>query len=284
MLNVDEFESVFRAADKKQFHVDPPAIERVLVVSDVEGEEEQHYLRAIQTLLGPLGDDIAWVTRGKGTWSGVEELLHETRDIAPDMVVAYRNLYSDAWGWSYSLGVYLSALTRGTPHPVLVTPNPHASRERNWYGAGSRSVMVITNHLTGDDRLVNWGIRACHPEGSLRVMHMENDQVYARYVEAISKIPEIDTESASEQIKTQLVREPTDYMDTVRQYLARARTSMQFHGEVAMGHRVADYKQLIERHNVNLLVFPTLEEDCIALDGIAYSLAVELVDTPLLMI
>ena len=36
--------------------------------------------------------------------------------------------------------------------------------------------------------------------------------------------------------------------------------------------------------HVDVLVFPSLEEDRLALHGIAYSLAVELVTTPLLMI
>jgi hypothetical protein len=47
---------------------------------------------------------------------------------------------------------------------------------------------------------------------------------------------------------------------------------------------VKDYRATIDAQAVDLLVFPTLEEDRIALSGVAYSLALSVVDTPILMV
>ena len=41
MLNVDEFESVFRAADKPRFAYAPPPLGRLLLLADLEGDAQQ---------------------------------------------------------------------------------------------------------------------------------------------------------------------------------------------------------------------------------------------------
>ena len=46
----------------------------------------------------------------------------------------------------------------------------------------------------------------------------------------------------------------------------------------------AAYRRLIEQHEVDLLVLNTKDEDQLAMRGIAYALAVELRQTPLLML
>jgi len=71
---------------------------------------------------------------------------------------------------------------------------------------------------------------------------------------------------------------------TAQSALAKAGEKLSVREHVLRGHRVADYRAIIEEHEVDLVVFPTLEEDRIALHGVAYSLAVELVETPLLMV
>jgi hypothetical protein len=51
-----------------------------------------------------------------------------------------------------------------------------------------------------------------------------------------------------------------------------------------MGHRLSEYKRLIEEHGVDLLVFHTKDEDQLAMHGMAHPLAIELRDVPLLML
>lgn len=288
MLNVDEFESVFRAADKKQFAFAPPKVSRLLVVADLEGDALDEYVRAAEALLEPItsadDDAPAWEVKGAGTWSGVEGVLRLVEDGSPDAIVTYRNLNSDAWQWAYSLGIYLNALTRGTELPVFVTPNPRAYPSMAWKHNRTDSVMAINDSLVGDDLLVSWAARATRDGGRLHLTHMEHDEIFERYMTAISKVPEIDTETARETLLQQLLREPREWIATAREALAEAGEDLTVVEHVLQGHRVADYRAIIEAHDVDLVVFPTLEEDRIALHGVAYSLAVELVQTPLLMV
>ena len=70
MLKVDEFESAFRSADKKVFHLDPPEVKRVLIVTDLSSEGlfesefpsgdegKTKFVDAVRKLLAALGDDV----------------------------------------------------------------------------------------------------------------------------------------------------------------------------------------------------------------------------------
>ena len=286
MLNVDEFESVFRAADKKAFAHAPPRLERLLVVADVAGDVLEGYVGAVRQLLEPLTSSrqVEWLVHGGGTWSGVEGVLRLVEESAPDAIVTYRNLHSDAWRWAFSLGVYLNALTRGTEKPVFVTPSPHAFPAMGWRDDRTDSVMVVNESLAGDDALVNWGAAVTREGGRLHLTHVEHDGVFARYMDAISKIPEIDTETARETLLAHLLKEPREWIETAAAALRAADVRVEVAAHVVQAHRVSDYRDLVTQHDVDLLVFPTLEEDVIALHGVAYSLAVELIETPLLMI
>jgi hypothetical protein len=51
-----------------------------------------------------------------------------------------------------------------------------------------------------------------------------------------------------------------------------------------MGRRLAEYQRLIEEHKIDLLVLNTMDEDQLAMHGLAYPLAVELRQIPLLML
>ena len=282
MLNVDEFESVFRAADKKIFTHTAPSVSEILLISDLEGPELQAYVSACQTLLRPLGEKLKWSIHGNGAWSGVEGVLRLVEDATPDLIVSTRNLNSDAWRWAYSLGVYLNAMCRATSYPVVVTPNPRAYPSLPWKDGGADSVMVVDDHLTGDDRIVNWGAHLLQAGGTLHLSHMEHDEIFERYLDAISKIPEIDTETARETLRKHLLKEPTEYIESCVRGLEDL--DLNVVGHVVLGHRAADYAHLVEEHDVDLVLFPALEEDRIALHGVAYQLTVQLLTTPLMMV
>ena len=44
--------------------------------------------------------------------------------------------------------------------------------------------------------------------------HVEDDHSFERFMTTISKVPSIDTESSREVLSSQLLKEPTDYIDT----------------------------------------------------------------------
>ena len=157
MLNVDEFESVFRSASKQSFTVAPPDPKRVLVLADIEETDLAVYTESVKQLLAPMAarcSELEWLFQP--SFSGVEGVLRLVEEERPDLIVTYRNLNSDAWAYQYSLGVYLNALTRGTDKPVLITPSPRAFPSMNWKHSLTDQVMAVDDSLTGDDELIRW--------------------------------------------------------------------------------------------------------------------------------
>ena len=287
MTRIDQFESAFLASAKQLYSPSEVEIGRVLVITDLDDYEAKLFGDGIRGLLAVL------MARGEPTWTDVPgdrfttvaELLEVVEEERPDLICSYRNLHSGAWRWPHSLGSHLDVLTQVTTTPVLVLPHPRtAERGDGLLDAGTHSVMAITDHLTGDDRLVDHAVAFTSSGGTLYLGHVEDSAVFARYVEVISKIPGIETEAASEEIRNQLLKEPADWVRSCRETLERKGVAIEVREEVRMGHHLSEYKRLIEEHRLDLLVFNTKDAEQLAMHGLAYSLAVELRDIPLLML
>ena len=101
---------------------------------------------------------------------------------------------------------------------------------------------------------------------------------------AISKLPEIDTETAREGLESQLLKEPHDYVKSCRAAIEAAEVPIKIEEIVTMGRRLVEYSRLIDEHEIDLLLMRTKDEDQLAMHGLAYPLAVELRKIPLLML
>jgi hypothetical protein len=201
-----------------------------------------------------------------------------------DLLVTYRNLHSDAWSWPYSLGDTVDVLTQMTKIPVLLIPNPKEDPDYDQQLRNTDVVMAITDHLAGDHRLVNYAVAFTQPGGRLILSHVEDDDTLKRTLEAISKIPSIDTDTVAEALPRQLLKEPLDYALSCQAVLEQAHIDLTVQHAVTLGHRLNDHLQLIESHQVDLLVLNTKDDDQLAMHGLAYPLAVQLRKTPLLML
>ncbi len=287
MTNVDQFESVFRSAAKSVFHPADIDISTVLVVTDLVGDSAAAFSRAVQGFItGPDG------LRGPPQWELLEgsgfasqgELLEQVQRFDPSLVCTYRNLHSDGWRWPHSLGEYLDVLTQIHDAPVLVCPHPEELAPERFSEGGTDRVMAVTDHLAGDDRLVNWAVEIAENDGTLLLAHVEDERSYERIIDVIGKIPSLDTDLARTRIREQLLKEPTDYIRSCRDKLHEVGARVSVEEVVAMGHHLADYKRLLQEHEIDLLVLNTRDEDQMAMHGLAYPLAVELRKTPLLML
>ncbi|MEM9187569.1 MAG: hypothetical protein AAGF12_00235 [Myxococcota bacterium] len=286
MLSVDEFESQFRSADKVPFRLAVPEVQKIVIVTDLgDGASisQDTYLSAAKNYARALGE-VVWVELADTDYDDVDGLLKRVEEEEPDLICAYRNLKDGSWRWPYSLGVFLNVLTRETRYPVLILPNPHEVPDLGWKDRETSDVMVVTDHLAGDDALVNWGVRMTAPNGTLWLTHVEDDVVFARYIDTISRVPSIDTENAREEILKQLLKEPRDYIRSVRSVLEESDLAIRVEKVVRTGHRVRDYRGLLEENAIDLLAFHTNSEDQVALHGAVYLLAIELRDKPILMI
>ena len=282
MPNVDQFESVFKAAAKPLYEHHPLVVRRVDVVTDLDAHGAGALAASVRGMLPTLAADVDWRAVPAEESRTVEQLLGLIERDSPDIVVTYRNLHSEAWQWPHSLGRHLDVLTQATECPVLVVPHPRERDPGAWPGLSC--VMAATDHLAGDGRLVRYAAGLAPPGSRLVLAHVEDDVVFERYIETIGKIPAIDTDTARTAILAQLLKEPADYVEACRAALARSGLGLEVVGEVGTGHRIAEYRTLVDRHRVALLVMHTRDEEQLAMHGLAYPLAVELRALPLLMV
>ena len=286
MTIVDQFESVFRSAARTVFQAEPVEIESVLVISDGDGSAAEEFAARSRSFLEILDqrENLRWTTVSGSEYGTVPDLLDRVETERPGLICTHRHLHSESWRWPYTLGEYLDVLTQATTTPVLVIPHPERPEFQQLAGRRPRSVMAMTDHLTGDHRLVNYAAHVTHPGGRLLLGHVEDDVIFERYMEAISKISTINTDVARKEIKARLLKDPEDYVDSCRKGLARVWPELTVEAMVTSGHHIRAYRHLVEEHKVDLLVMNTKDEDQLAMHGLAYSLAIELRAIPLLLL
>jgi hypothetical protein len=288
MTNVDQFESLFRAADKPVFRHEPVAIGSVLVVTDLAEYDANLFGDRVRSFLNvlrdPAGDGPSWRVVTGSEFRTVPDLLALIERERPDLICAYRHLHSAGWQWPFTLGEFVEVLTQATTTPVLVLPHPEAGREAEHALDDTREVMAITDHLAGADALVNWAAGMTEPGGTLFLTHVEDEAAFERMISVIAKVPELDTDVAREEIRSRLLREPHDYIGSCRAGLEASGLTLTIEEIVTMGRHLASYRELIEAHAVDLLVLNTKDEDQLAMHGLAHPLAVELRTIPLLML
>lgn len=289
MFQIDEYESRFKRAAKERYHYAPVPIDRVLLLTDLTDAAEiaqmERKTRRLLRVIEERGAAAAtWDHVGGDAYGSTQELLALVQAKQPDLVVTYRSLKESDRNPVYSLGTYMDVITQATSVPTLVLPHD-ADDDAQQVEEGTPQVMVVTDHLTGDDRLVNWGLRfVLGDQGDLLLTHVEDDHTFARYMDVISKIDAIDTATAEREIRAQLLKEPTEFMDSCREVLEAQGIPVRVHSIVRLGHRVREYRALVDEHEVDLLVFNAKDEGQTAMHGIAYSLAVELKRLPLLLL
>lgn len=283
MTRIDQFESAFLSASKTVFCHEPVTMQRVQVITDLSQYEARLFGDKARGFLKVLGDEVQWTDVAGEESCGVGQLLDLVEQQRPDLICTYRHLHSGAWKWPYGLGEHLDVLTQVTTTPVLVFPRPEDGDALERI-QDTNSVMAMTTHLMGDHRLINFAARFTKPGGTLYATHVEESDTFQRYVEVISRIPMIETDQAREEIEKQLLKQARDYIGSCREELARAGVKLTLEGVVTLGHHLSEFKKLVEHQQVDLLVFNTKDDDQLAMHGLAYPLAVELRQLPLLML
>ena len=286
MSTLDRFESVFNAAAREVFAQQPVEIGRVLLVHDLAEALQDDFLYLAKGFLSVLEarDKPDWELFGGDKPFSVREVLNAVEQARPDLVVTYRHLHSAVGEWPHSLGEHVDVLTQATSTPVLVLPHPGRKDLPGHALKNTDRVMAVTDHLAGDHRLVSHAAHFTQDGGTLYLAHVEDDTVFERYITAIGKIPDLDTDIAREEIRARLVEDPTEYIESCRTGLARGNQHLTVESRVKLGHQLADYRGLVEENEIDLLVMYTKDDEQLAMHGIAYPLAVELRTTPLLML
>lgn len=284
MTKLDSFESAFRSADKPVYQYGRIEFSRVLILTDLTDSVAAPLIAEVRAFLSVLGDVPDWRHLGSAEYASVGELLDQVEIAAPDLIVTYRHLHSDAWRWPHGLGEYLDVLTQATDIPVLVLPHADAGHALPHTVKNTDRVMAITDHLTADARLVDYALRFTESGGSCWLTHIESTRQFEHFLSAIEKIPQIETDDVRELVAAQLLKEPRNYIESCRKAIAEEALHVQIEAVVSMGDRIGEYRRLIEGHRIDLLVLNTMDGDQLAMHGQAYPLAVELRHVPLLML
>ena len=294
MGSVDQFESMFRAAQREDFQYESIKFDTVWVITDLDAQGAKAFGDTVRGFLPVLSGDSAAVWRdiAGSEFQTAGELLEliesggqpDSGSRKPNLICTYRNLHSSAWRWPYSLGTHLDLLTQHTDVPVMVLPHPEAQRQAGHAMQKTEKVMAITDHLVGDQRLVNYSVHFTAPGGTLWLSHVEDEITFERYMSAVSRITTIDTDDARQAISRQLLKEPLDYVSGCIKVLREVGLSLTLEKHVTFGRHLKEYQKLIDEHRVDLLVLNTKDEDQLAMHGLAYALAVQLRHIPLLML
>ncbi|MBG31415.1 MAG: hypothetical protein CMI31_15670 [Opitutae bacterium] len=284
MSTVDQFESVFKAAAKSTYLHKISVMSKVLVATDLEGAEANYFLQATKKFLAEAAPEAVWQLLESSDFNGSRDLLGKVEEIHPDLIVTYRHLDSESWRWPYGLGECLDVLTQSTPNPILVLPHPENKDTAESLSEPPHEVMAVSGHLQDDYQLVRLAIHFTAAQGRLTLSHVEDQTTFDRYLDAISKIPEIETDIAKEFILERLLNDARDFAESVRLEVENRNLELDVKGLVKVGKRLSDYSEMIEEGKIDLLVMNAKDEDQMAMHGMAYPLAVELRSTPLLLL
>ena len=286
MANVDQFESIFRASFKERLQYRETHIRSIILVTDLDEQKSAALLNRIQSFLAVLGNrnELTWFTISGSEYGAAEDLLQVLQGYEADLICSYRNLHSTAWRYPHSLGEHLDVLIQQTEPPVLILPHPQAGYMAEHALRDTRDVMVVSDLVAINHDLVNYAAAFTEPDGTLFLSHVENERIFARYMDAIAKIDVIDTELARERLAEQLLKEPEEYFANCAEILAEHGLQFEVRSMVRFGVCLEEYRHQIESRKLDLLVMHARDEWQQAMNSVSYPLAVELRQIPLLMI
>ncbi|MCO4780770.1 MAG: hypothetical protein KC646_00495 [Candidatus Cloacimonetes bacterium] len=286
MSEIDQFESVFRAAFQEPFKYQHKAITSILFLGDLGADALADTFEKVTSMLEPvfLKDQPQFSYIQVSPDNTTQDILNSLESQQADLIITYRNLYSNAWQFPHSLGEQLDVLLQKTNVPVLVIPHPLSEYSSNHAMRNTDRVMVLSDHLSTEHRLTSIAADFTHANGELSLFHFEDQIAFDRMISTISKIPQIDTELAQREIKDQLAIESHKYMDSCEEKLKKTHPNITINKQCIFGKLIESIREFIQTNKIDLLVMNTKDQDQLAMHGLSYPIAVEVRQIPILMI
>lgn len=286
MLKVDEFESLFLSSIKETYHHETLSFRSVLLVTDLKSDAANQLLLEVKKFCNNIVKEsvIEWKILLGSDFSSAGSLLGSVNEVDVDLIVTYRNLHSETWRHPFSLGEQLDVLLQKTQTPVLVIPHPSADFSREHALDKCASVLVATDHLVNNHRLIQHGLAFVEKNCQIFLSHVEDQAYFDRVINSIAKIPTIETKEVETKLAQQLLKEPLEYIESVKLELESLGKEYSVIPIVKFGHYIKDYLNLIEENKIGLLVINTKDGEQMAMHGLAYPLAIEIRQIPILML
>lgn len=285
-MRFDEFESVFRSAIKETYHYAPPRVKAVAIITDTDTVQAKAAVDGLRERHGGIGrlGEVEWHLVHRDSFVGIRELLEQLAELDVGLVVTWRNVFGRAADSPYALGSVLETLTQATRLPVLVMPSSGGRRELPPNMTAIARILVVTHRLTGDRDLLHWGLLLTPDDGTIYLAHVEDEAIFNRYLDAIGRVPSLDTELARSHLAAKLLQLPSDYFDTVVAEMAACDLRENLVPIVCMGNPLQEYAALVREHDIEMVIVNSHDSNQRAIDGTAHALALELGQTPVLML
>lgn len=281
---IDRFESVFRSADKPQFRYQPPNVGRILVLTDAENHSSAFHDRVSRFISsGDLGQAPEFTLSNAPSPATKSDFLEPIAADQADLVVTHRHLYETFTDPHLGLGTYPEALMQSSTRPLLILPHyldpgllPATEKLED--------VMVISDHFSNSDELINWAAKFVSNSGALWLTHVESEPDFNRYMKAIERIPELDTDIARTTLRRELLHESKSYIQNCKQQLARTNPALTVEILACMGRPLDSYRQWLSEDKHEMLVIPALGEEAFRQRALANHLAEEFPQIALLLV
>lgn len=276
MVTVDEFESQFRRSAKEHFVYEQIAFDRVtfLVDDDFVRDDAQSF---VEEWLGR--QDIQFAVVRISPQKPVSEVMREVLSTEPDLVVSYR-LLGHTKEPSHSLGTYIDEASQVLAKPLCLLPAKFSrSSSRR-----PECVLVLSESIVGDSTLVNCGVALVPKVGTLVLADLVDGNAFDNYMDLISKCSFIDTDIARAELADLLMRLASEFESGCIDRLAQEFSSLKLEQFVGFARTVNDYKALLEKYEVELLLFSGKDNNQTAMSALGYALAVEVTDIPLVLL
>ena len=279
---IDEFQSMFKRASRENYQYQSLELKHVTIITHQSQEVANSIQKELTSFLPQLGGQVEWNLITQNDFEDANQLLKCLHDHPSDLVVTHRHLHEDILLPQHSLGVYVDVLTQANKAPVLLLPG--TASQRAALDKTCDTIMVATDHIAGDHRLVNHAALFAPENGIVWLCHVEDDAVYRRYLHVIERIPSLHTEETGEQVMEQLMNEAAAYIGSAVEDLSKRFPKTQWKSEITLGHQVQTYRRLADEHQADLVVLNTKDQGQLAMHGLAYSISVEIIDRPLLLL
>ncbi len=280
---IEKFESRFKSAYKEPYTYEDIELSKIAVISKEDLFRAEQIQEISSKLMPKYLEQYQWSFICENNFSSVKETLERLEEQKPDLIIMERNIKISEESLVYGLSPYVETITQVTTTPVLILPNMDLEQLSNRI-KNCDCVMAETDRLTGDSRLINWAVNFVEPKGKLYLNHIEDSKTFNRYMDVIEKIPEISSEVAKEKIAEGLLKLPRDFIKSVTEVLEEKSIEVQVEGFVTLGSSIKDYKDLIKKQDVDLLIFNSKDDDHLSMEGITYEIAVEFKQDPLLLL
>lgn len=256
--NLDVFASVFKRSVKHHFRYQEKELTSMMVIADGE------HLNALDDFAATYCENrtrFAYTSTFK--WSTLRDELAKQ---SPSMVLIQRQLGIHDAGLQFSMGPILESITQELNIPVLVLPH-------DFSGYHIKNVAVGFDHQIDNSHLVNQALLLKNSIENLVLVHVEEESVFNYYMDAISKIPGINTEYAEANIQETILKLSGDFFEDVKSKLSPQKLNISSH--CSFGDVVTQYGKLINDHQVDLLVFEAEDDSKLAMHSLGQSLAIQ---------